>query len=119
MIIVTLSAVCTLGKGHVEMVNTNAIVYCVCYVCLSTVLTYTVKTIRMAPYVIQCSMQHESTMLTYPGSCKTCFSAYQFLMGKVSSIFPIIDLIGDLKLICINDLSDLLNTLISADSCPR
>ena len=36
-------------------------------------LTYTVKTIRMAPYVIACSMQHGSTVLTYPRSYKTWF----------------------------------------------
>ena len=38
--------------------------------------------------------------------------------GKVFLIFPIIYLPVDLKLICIIGLSDLINALIFADSCP-
>ena len=48
---------------------------------------------------------------------KLAFSAYQFLAGSFL-IFPIIYLTVDLKLICIIGLSDLINPLISADSCP-
>ena len=76
-------------------------------------LTYTVKTIRMAPYVIACSMQHISTVLTYPGSCKTCFFHIP-VFGEVFLIFPIIYLTVDLKLICIIGLSDQINPLIFA-----
>ena len=57
-------------------------------------------------------MQHVLTVLTYPGSCKTCFFHISVFGGKVSFIFPTIDLIVDLKLICIIDLSDLINPLI-------
>ena len=43
------------------------------------------------PCNIPCSMQHVvSTPLTYPGSCKTCFSRKQVFGGKISLIFPII-----------------------------
>ena len=59
------------------------------------------ETIRVAPYVIACNMQHASTVLTYPGSCKTCFFHIPVYGGKVSLIFLIIDLRVDLQLICI------------------
>ena len=52
--------------------------------------TYTVKTIRMAPYFVACSMQHVSTVSTYPGSCKTCFSRIPVFGGNFLLIFPII-----------------------------
>ena len=49
-------------------------------------LTITVKTIRMAPYVIVCSMQHVLTVSTYPGSCKTCLFCMPGFGLKVSFI---------------------------------
>ena len=74
---------------------------------------------RIFHTTLQHSMQHAlSTSSTYPGSCKLAFSAYQFLAGSFL-IFPIIYLTVDLKLICIIGLSDLINPLISADSCPE
>ena len=76
------------------------------------------KTIRMVPYVIACSMQHVSTVLTFPGSCKTCFFLIAVFGGKIFLIFPIIYLTVDLKLICIIGLFNLVNPLISANSCP-
>ena len=43
------------------------------------------------PCNIPCSMQHVVlTPLTYPGSCKTCFSRKPVFGGKISLIFPII-----------------------------
>ena len=63
-------------------------------------------------------MQHVSTVLTYPGSCKTCFFCTPVFGGKVFLIFPIMYLIVDLKFICIIGLSDLINSLIFANSCP-
>ena len=46
-----------------------------------------------------CSMQHESpTSLTYPGSCKSCFSRKTVFGGKVLLIFPIIYQIVDQNL---------------------
>ena len=86
--------------------------------CLLTVSTYTVKTIRMGPYLVACSMQNVSTVSTYPGSCKTCFFNIPLFGRKVSFIFLTTDLIVDLKLICIIDLSDLVNSLIFADIYP-
>ena len=60
-----------------------------------------------------CSMQHgPSTPPTHPGSCKTCFFRKPDFCGKSFLIFPIIDLIVNLKLICIISLSDLVNSLI-------
>ena len=50
---------------------------------LCIVYGITVKTIRMAPYVIACSMT-VLTVSTYPGSCKTCFSHIPVFGGKVS-----------------------------------
>ena len=44
----------------------------------------------MAPYLVACSMQHVSTVLTYPGSCKTCFSRIPVFGGNFLLIFPII-----------------------------
>ena len=72
---------------------------------------YTVKTIRMAPYIVACSMQYVSTVLTYPGSSKTS-SVYHIPVfgGKIFLIFPIIYLAVDLKLFCIIGLSDLINS---------
>ena len=58
--------------------------------------TYTGKTIRMAPYLIACSMQHVSTVLTYPGSCKTCFSRIPVFGRNFLLIFAIIYQITDL-----------------------
>ena len=63
-------------------------------------------------------MQHVSTVLTYPGSCKTCFFCTQVFGRKVFLIFPIMYLTVDLKFICIIGLSDLINSLIFANSCP-
>ena len=84
--------------------------------CLLTVSTYTVKTIRMAPYLIACSMylkcQHTLNL------AKLAFSTNQFLVGTVSFIFLTIDLIVNLKLICIIILSDLVTSLIFADIDP-
>ena len=77
-----------------------------------TVSTYTEKTIRMAPYLIACSMQHVLTVLTYPGSYQSCFSRIPVFGGKVSLIFPIIYQTVDLKLICIIGQPDLINPLI-------
>ena len=66
-----------------------------------------------------CILQHASSMSsTYPGSCKTCFFRIPVFGGKVFLIFPIIYLTVDLKLICIIGLSDLINSLIFANSCP-
>ena len=66
-----------------------------------------------------CIMQHASlTSLTYLGSCKTCFFCIPVFGRKGFLIFPIIDLTVDLKLICIIGLSDWVNSLIFADSCP-
>ena len=45
----------------------------------------------VGPCNILCSMQHvASTPLTYPGSCKSCFSRIPVFDGKISLIFPII-----------------------------
>ena len=64
------------------------------------------------------SKQHaSSTSSTYPGSCKICFFRIPVFGRKVFLIFPIIYLTVDLKLICIIGLSDLINSLIFADSC--
>ena len=57
-------------------------------------------------------MQYVSTVLTYPGSCKSCFSRIPVFGEKVFLIFPIIYQTVDLKLICIIDQSDLINPLI-------
>ena len=66
-----------------------------------------------------CSMKHESsTSLTYPGSCKNCFFQIPVFVGKSFLIVPIIYQTVDLKLICIIGQSDLVNPLISANSCP-
>ena len=65
------------------------------------------------PCNIACRMQHAlSTPSTYPGSCKTCFFCIPVFGRKSFLIFPIIYLTVDLKLICIIDLSDLINSLI-------
>ena len=59
-----------------------------------------------------CSMQHESpTSLTYPGSCKSCFSRKPVFGRKLLLIFPIIYQIAHLHNwpTC---------PLIFADSCP-
>ena len=79
--------------------------------CLSTVSTYTEKTIKMfgGASLSNC-MQHVLTVLTYPGSCKSCFSCIPVFGGKVFLIFPIQTV--DLKLICIIGQSDLINPLI-------
>ena len=66
-------------------------------------------------------MQHAlSTPLTYPGSCKTCFFHVPVFGRKRFLIFLIIiiDLTVDLKLICRICLTDLINSLIFANSCP-
>ena len=51
--------------------------------------TYTVKTIRMAPYLVAC-MYQQCQHVAYPGSCKSCFSHILLFGGKVLLIFPII-----------------------------
>ena len=63
------------------------------------------KTIRVAPYVIACRMQHASKMLTYPA--KLAFSAYLFFGGKSFLIFPMNDLRAELAnlLACVRLLS--------------
>ena len=74
---------------------------------------------RIFHTTLQDSMQHAlSIPLTYPGSCKSCFFHIPVFGGKSCLIFPIIDLTVDLNLICIIDLSDLVNSLIFADNCP-
>ena len=87
-------------------------VYIVIWLYVLTVSTYTVKTIRVAPYIIACSMQHVSPV--YPGSCKTCFFHIPVFGRKVFLIFQIIYLRSNLHI----GLSDLVNPLIFADSCP-
>ena len=57
-------------------------------------------------------MQHVLTVLTYPGSRKSCFSRIPVFGRKVFLIFPIIYQTVDLKLICIIGQSDLINPLI-------
>ena len=85
---------------------------------LSTPLTW-YYIIFIQPCKIPCSMQcGPLTPLTYPGSCKTCFFCIPVFGGKSFLIFSIINLIVDLKLICIIGLSDLVNSLIFADGCP-
>ena len=64
-------------------------------------------------------MQHVSTVLSYPGSCKTYFFHMPVFGGKVFLIILTIDLIVDLKLICLFGLSDLVNPLIFADIYPE
>ena len=93
-------------------------IYIVIWLYVLTVSTYTVKTIRMASYLVACSMQHVSTVLTYPGSRKTCFFCIPVFGRKVFLIFPIIYLTGDLKLICMIGLSGLINSLIFANIYP-
>ena len=73
----------------------------------------------MAPYVIAYNMQHALTMSTYPGSCKTCFFCIPVFGGKVSLIFSIIDLGVDLRSNLHITVSDIVNPLIFADSCPE
>ena len=93
IIIVTLSVVCTLkGMLRWSTQKIKAMLLCIEYGILfvSTVSTYTVKTFRMAPYLIACSMQHVSTVSTYPGSCKTCFSRILVFGGNFLLIFPVI-----------------------------
>ena len=69
---------------------------------------------------LQESMQHgPSTPLTYPGSCKTCLFHIPVFGGKVSLIFPIIYLRVGLRSNLHIHLFDLVNPLISANSCPR
>ena len=51
--------------------------------------TYTVKTIRMAPYLIAC-MYQQCWHAAYPGSCKSCFSRILVFGGNFLLIFPII-----------------------------
>ena len=65
-------------------------IYIVIQLYVSTVSTYAVKTIRMAPYFIACSMQHVLTVSAYPGSCKTCFFLTPVFGRKVFLIFQII-----------------------------
>ena len=76
----------------------------------------TFKTFRGAS--LSHCMQHVSTVSTYPGSCKTCFSHIPVFGRKVFLIFPIIYLTVDLKLICIIGQSDLINSLIFANIYP-
>ena len=77
---------------------------------VSTVLTYTVKTIRMAPYLIACSMYRQCWHTL--DLAEVAFLAYHFFGRKVFLIFPIIYQTVDLKLICIIGQSDLINLLI-------
>ena len=81
-------------------------------------LTYVPFDIRMAHMTLQHCMQHASTVLTYPGSCETCFFHISVFSGKVSSIFPIINLTVDLIYNLHIGLSDLVNPLIFTHSCP-
>ena len=86
---------CVYIKGHVEMVNTkdqsNAIVYCACYVVCRQCQHIQSKTIKMfgGASLSHC-MQHVSTVSTYPGSHKSCFSHIPVFGRKVFLIFPII-----------------------------
>ena len=59
--------------------------------------TDAIKTIRVAPYVVACSMQHALTVLTYQRSCKTCFHSIPVFGGKVSLIILTIDLCQQLS----------------------
>ena len=71
------------------------------------------------PCNILCSMQHVVlTPLTYPGSCKSCFSHIPVFGRKVFLIFPIIYQTVDLKLICIIGQPNLINSLIFVDIYP-
>ena len=56
-------------------------------------------------------MQHALTVLTYPGSGKTCFFCIPVLGRKSFLIFPIIYLRSDLHI-------DLVNPFIFGNSCP-
>ena len=70
------------------------------------------------PYRIACSMQYSLlTPSTYPGSCKTCFFCIPVFGGNNFLIFPIIYLRVGLRSHLHIHLSDLVNSLISADSC--
>ena len=81
--------------------------------CLSTVSTYIEKTIKtFGGASLSHCMQHVSTVSTYPGSCKSCFSCIPVFGGKVFLIFSIIYQTVDLKLICIIGQSDIFNPLI-------
>ena len=59
---------------------------------LSTVSTYVPFDIRMARMTLQHCMQHTSTVLTSPGSCKTCFfphiSFWQESFLNISNHWP-------------------------------
>ena len=59
-----------------------------------------------------CSMYWQYQHVTYTGSCKSCFVHIPVFGGKKFLIFPIIDLIVDLKLSSIIDLSDPVDSLI-------
>ena len=88
--------------------------YIVIQLYVLTMLTYTVT-----PYVVACRMQHALTVLTYPGSCKTCFFCIPVFGGKSFLIFQIIYLRVGLRSNLHIGLSDLVNPLIFANSCPR
>ena len=68
----------------------------------------------MAPYLVACSMQYVSTVLTYPGSWKTCISCIPVFGVNFLFIFPIIYQIVHLH----NCQPDLINSLIFADIYP-
>ena len=74
---------------------------------------------RIFHITLQHSMQHALvTPSTYPGSCINLLFPHTSFGGKSFLIFVIIDLTVDLKLICIIDLSDLVNSLIFSNSTP-
>ena len=92
-------------------------IYIIIQLYVSTVLTYTVKTIRMAPYLVACRMQQVSTVSTYgiPWIMEKLLFPHTSFARKVSLIFPIIDLRSNLHI----GLSDLVNPLFFANSCPE
>ena len=101
--------------------QSNAIVYCVWYlVCQQCqhiqwkLLGWLLMSLHAA-----CSLYRQCRHTAHPGSCKTCFFCIPVFGGESFLIFPIIDLIVDLKLICIFGLSDLVNPLIFANIYPE
>ena len=76
-------------QGYIEMVDTKDQSNVIVLLFVSTVSTYTVKTIRMAPYLIAC-MYQQCRHVEYPGSCKSCFSPILGFGRKISLIIPII-----------------------------
>ena len=95
VITVTLSVVCTLkGMSRQSIQRIKSMLLCIVYAMLLVdcrhIQRKLLKCLGLPPYLVACSIQHVLTVLTYPGSCISCFSHIPVFGGKVFLIFPII-----------------------------